>query len=589
MSLMQLRDYQRAAVDAVFDYASKYDGHALVVLPTGAGKSLVMGTIAAEALANDPGARALVLAHRKELIEQNYRAVLTAMPLGRVGVYSASVGRKDTDHSVIVGGIQSLAKKPHALGAFDVVLVDEAHLIPPDDDTMYRKVIGALRIQNPGVRFVGLTATPFRLKGGRLDRGENALFTDVVYEARVADLIAQGYLCRLVSRGTREKLNTAGVATRGGEYVPGELARAVDTDDTNAAVAVEILRLAEGRTRILVFCAGVEHAEHMAARLAEHGVPSAAVHGELSMDERAAHLAAFKAGRVRALTNCDVLTTGFDEPGIDCIALLRPTKSAGLYVQMVGRGFRLSAEKSDTLVLDFAGNVARFGPVDCIDVADVKAPGEGAAPTKECPACAAIVYAGVRACPECGFAFPPPERPPILPVASGAPVLSTEVTWEDVEHVMYHHHVKKNADPDSVPTLRVEYYTGSWRRIVSEWVCVEHPAGGFARTKAEGWWARRADTPCPTSVSDALERQHELDAPLRIATQPDPSNPKYTRIADVAFAPRREAGLPRACWSCGAWSDTWKHCILANAVPPADVQAVGCELWTEDDLALLPF
>src|SRR5690348_4283222 len=195
-----------------------HDGHPLIVLPTGSGKSLVMGTIVQEALSNAPTARALILAHRKELIAQNVRAVTTVMPLGEVGIYSAGLKSRDTTSPIIIGGIQSIARRPYDLGAFDLIMIDEAHLVPTEDDTLYRKFITAARVQNPHVRFVGLTATPYRLGSGVLHRGRGALFSDIAYEAPVKELIRDGYLCGLISKATLTQLSTAGVATRGGEF-----------------------------------------------------------------------------------------------------------------------------------------------------------------------------------------------------------------------------------------------------------------------------------------------------------------------------------------------------------------------------------
>lgn len=583
---MELRPYQRAAIDAAFSYVASYDGHPLLVIPTGGGKSLVMGTLIAEALGNDPSARALVLAHRKELIQQNVKAVATVMPLGRIGIYSAGLKRRDVDVPVLVAGIQSVGKKPYAIGAFDVILIDEAHLVPPADDTLYRKFIEAARIQNPKVRFIGLTATPYRLTTGLLHRGKNALFTDIAYEAGVTDLIEAGYLCRLISKATLTRLSVEGVATRAGEFVPGQLEKAVDQDDTTQAIVQELLATCANRNRWLVFCAGVSHAEHVAEALRTAGVAAAAVHGETPAEDRADALAMFKSGRLRALTSMDVLTTGYDEPSIDAIVMLRPTKSTGLYVQMVGRGFRLHPAKTDTLVLDFAGNVARHGPVDRIEVRDVvDDKGAGVAPTKECPACRTILFAGIRVCPECAFEFPPPERPPILPQASMLPVLSTEEQvpeWHDITEVEYARH-EKEGKPDS---LRVEYFD-EFYLVASEWVCLEH--GGFAAEKARSWWKLRSPgRRPPESVDDALERVIELAKPIQIAIVRDG---KFKRVVEVRFATEESPGpatLPRACWSCGHWSDSWKNCTKWNAEPPAEVQAVGCEAWTEE-LAEIPF
>lgn len=574
-----LRPYQRACVDALFEWVSTHDGHPLLVVPTGGGKSLIMGTIVHQVRDNAPEARALILAHRKELIQQNVRAVASVLPLGQIGIYSAGLKSRDTTSPIIVAGIQSIARKPFAVGAFDLILIDEAHLVPTEDDTMYRKFITAARTQNPHVRFVGLTATPYRLGHGLLHRGNGALFTDVAYDAALTSLIADGYLCSLISKATLTQLDTTGVAMRGGDFVPGALERAVDLEDTTAAAVDEMAELFAPRNKWLIFCAGVKHAEHVAAALNAKGIPAKAIHGELEPEERRRALDDFKCGALRAVTSMDVLTTGYDEPAIDAIALLRPTKSTGLYVQMVGRGFRLHPSKTNTLVLDFAGNVARHGPVDAIEVRDKgSAGGEGAVPTKTCPMCRSIEVAGVNQCTVCGFEFPKPERPPIFPTAGDLPILSTEpkpTTWHDVTDVEYHFHQRD----DKTPSLRVEYYDG-FRRLAQEWICFEHT--GFARAKAEGWWKRRSNEPIPDTVDGALLETDNILKPTRIATQPDG---RWTRVVEyeLAEAPL-PAAFPHACWSCGFWSEAKQCCRRWDAEPPPEVQAVGCESWTEADI-----
>jgi DNA repair protein RadD len=572
-----LRPYQRAAVDAVFDWVSHYEGNPLIVVPTGGGKSPIMGAIIAQVLENAPTARCLVLAHRKELLQQNVRAISTVVPFTMVGVYSAGLKTKDTSSPVIVAGIQSVASKPYALGAFDVVLIDEAHLVPLSDDTSYRKVIKALRTQNPHVRFIGLTATPYRLNTGLLHRGKNPLFSDIAYDVPVRDLIEQGYLCPLISKATIRRLDTTGVATRGGEFIAGALERAVDLEDVTTAIVEEMVRLFATRQKWLIFCAGVQHAEHVAVALVLAGIAAAPVHGTLDAETRADRLRDFKEGRLRALTSMDVLTTGYDEPSIDAIALLRPTKSAGLYVQMVGRGFRLHPSKQNTLVLDFAGNVEYFGPVDTITVKE-KTPGDGQAPTKKCPNCFEILYAGVRICSACQFEFPEPEKPPIVPEASSRPILSSEpepIEDQEVDDVGYSMHDK----PGKTPSLRVDYLA-AYRVIASEWICFQHT--GYARTKAEQWWKLRSTEPPPATVSEALLHIDDLPTPTAIRTQRDG---KFTRVVSVTLPPLvPPPALPKACWSCAFYSDVTKCCEKWDATPPADVLPVGCEAWTEGEL-----
>lgn len=346
--MMALRPYQRAAIDAAYTWCATNDGNPLIVVPTGGGKSLIMGTMAKEAV--DGSARVLVIAHRKELIEQNWKAMQSAgLATLSCGLISGQHKRKDAHTPATVGSIQTLAKNPFAYGPFDLVLIDECHLVPRSDATSYRKFLDAQKTRNPNLRTIGLTATPFRLDSGRIDRGEDRVFHDVAYEISIQTLLDGGFLVPLISKATLARYDVTGVAMRGGEYVEAALQSAVDDPETTKAVVAELGTLGKDRSKWLVFCAGVQHAEHMAEELTRAGFPAAAVHGGLSAHERTERLLALRSGTLRALTNCDVLTTGYDEPSIDLLALCRPTASTGLHVQMLGRGFRTAPGKTDCI------------------------------------------------------------------------------------------------------------------------------------------------------------------------------------------------------------------------------------------------
>lgn len=235
-------------------------------------------------------------------------------------------------------------------------------------------------------------------------------------------------------------MDTSGVHKRGGEFIESELQAAVDVADLNRRVVAEIIGLAGDRRSWLFFCTGVDHAQHIAAELEAAGVVAACVTGKTPKAEREAILSRFRAGEIRALTNANVLTTGFDHPGIDLIAMLRPTMSPGLYVQMAGRGMRVSPGKSDCLVLDFAGVVATHGPIVAVrtpEKAKGGAPGE--APTKTCEQCGEICHAAVRECPACGAEFPRREDPDLAlrqDDIMGLDALEMEVTgWRWRRHV----------------------------------------------------------------------------------------------------------------------------------------------------------
>ena len=218
------------------------------------------------------------------------------------------------------------------------------------------------------MRVAGFSATPFRLDTGRLDEGEGKIFDDVVFDYGLGQGIRDGWLSPLTSKAAKVEINVNNVDRRGGEFIAGELERAADDDATVSAACDEIMARGGDRRSWLVFCCGVAHAHHVGQALRARGVSCRVVTGETPSAERADSIAMFKAGIIRCLVNVNVLTTGFDAPRIDLLAMLRPTLSTGLYVQMVGRGTRKAEGKTNCLILDFAGNVRRHGPVDSVDI-----------------------------------------------------------------------------------------------------------------------------------------------------------------------------------------------------------------------------
>lgn len=585
MEAPTLRFYQREAVDAFFDHVRNHDGDALIVLPTGSGKSLTMATIIAEARANYPALRVAILAAQAELVQQNVKAAALLNDRRDIGVYSAGLNQKDANRPITVASIQSISRVAYGTEPFDLLLCDECHQISDGDAGMYRKFFAAQKQQNPNVKIVGLTATPYKLSSGSLVGGANALFSRICYSADIVRLIEEGYLTKPVSPKTRYSLDTSGVRMAGGEFVAKALADAVDIEAVTEQAVDEVVRLCSDRKHWLIFGVSVEHCKHIAEALERRGISSAVVHGELPKDERAHRLHEFTTGAVRACISVTILTTGFDFIGLDCVVLMRPTQSAGLYAQMVGRGMRIAPGKTDCLIVDLGGNIERHGSIDAIVVRDKTKRGDGEAPVKVCPGCELYMATGVRVCVGCGHEFPPPAIV-INTTASTAAILSTDQPkeWVAITSVQYNRNEAK--PPKTIPTLRVDYYAG-YRKVASEWVCVEHE--GFARSKAEQWWARRsADRFVPSTVDEALALADELAKPLEIAIGPDPANPKYTRIADYRFTEKpQSSGLPRACWSCGQWSTISETCQKWSAPPPADVQAIGCDDWTDDET--LPF
>jgi len=407
---LQLRDYQQRALDQLYDWFVQHKGNPCIVLPTGAGKSHVVAALCKDALTQWPETKILMLTHVKELIEQNLEKLLLHWPNAPVGVYSASVGRKELGHPITYAGIQSIWRRAEDVGHVDLVVIDEAHLVSHKDTGMYRTFLSGLTQINPRLRVVGLTATPFRLGHGLITDPPAIFSKPLIKPASLTELIAKGYLAPLWSKATDTTYDVSGVAKRNGDYVESELQAAVDKDDLNRSVVDEIIARAGNRRSWLVFCTGVKHAEHIAAELRERGVEAACINGETPKTERERLIGAFKAGKIRALTNANVLTTGFDHPDVDLIAMLRPTESPGLYVQMAGRGLRPKSHTDHCLVLDFAGIVERHGPITAVEPPEKNGNGSGRPPVKKCPQCRELVHARVKECPVCGYDFPPAER-----------------------------------------------------------------------------------------------------------------------------------------------------------------------------------
>lgn len=541
--MAELRDYQRAAIDGVYSWFERSSGNPLVVVPTGGGKSVIAAEFIREIMVEAPGERILVVTHVKELVEQNHAALLRSWPEGllRVGINSAAMRRRDTRSSVLFASVQSVYRSAAALGHFDLVLVDEAHLIPPSGFGMYQTLLGNLRTINPQVKLIGLTATPYRTDTGSLDKGDDRLFHGIAYECDIVALIEAGWLSPVTNQGVKEEIDTTGVAHRGGEFVAGELEVAAMRDGIVPRSIEELMSRAAGRRSWLLFACGIEHAKEIASELAARDVVVETVFGHTKPAERDRIIAAFRAGEITAIVNVGVLTTGFDAPNVDLIALMRPTESPGLYVQMVGRGLRRAEGKTDCLVLDFAGNVMRHGPIDRVRPRQPGKPSEDyEVPMKKCPECLLLVHTSTSICPKCDYQFPATRGKPNHDVnpdetnmllAGRQPAIQR---WDVVRRIAGEHN-----KPGKPVSMRVTYLCG-YKREVSEWICFEHE--GFARRKAEQWWRKMGgQEPVPETVDLALVRMSINELKNAISVTVDTTG-EYPQLKNVRLDEGGEAG-----------------------------------------------
>lgn len=520
---MRLRDYQRKAVDDLFAYFANNDGHPVALLPTAAGKSVILATFIKELCEAYPDTRVIVLTHVAKLLKQNMEKLLSIWPDAPVGFYSASVGQKRIGAQILFAGIQSIYKQAYKRQANDVVLIDEAHLLSPKDTTRYRTFLRELTAINPHMRIGGLTASPWRLDSGMIYGQPESLFTDCCHETTIPELLEGGYLCPITTRRTGEELDVSSVHVRGGEYIASELNAAVDRDEVTRACVAEIVALDERPG--LLFATGVKHAYHIRDEVRANGFSCEVIEGDTPEKDRDRMIGDMMAGKLDYLANCGTLTTGVDIPPLRMIGDLAPTKSPALHVQKLGRLMRLSPGKERGIVLDFARNVDEHGPIDLIKPKPKGAKGSGEAPVKTCEECGSKVHASVRVCPDCGAAFP--EAPPTFQAKAGrGAILSTDVEpeWLRVTDVTYHRH-RKVGKPDSV---RVDYQCSLVKH--SEWVCFSHE--GLPRRKAEAWWMKRGNNPIPPDTETALTRTDELRKPISIRVIREG---KYTRVIGYDF------------------------------------------------------
>lgn len=472
-----LRDYQQRSIDMLYQWFRNHPvGNPCLVLPTGSGKSWIVAALCKDAITNWPETRVLMLTHQKELIQQNAEKMRIVWPGAPLGIYSASLRRRDAGEPITFAGIQSVRSKAGMIGWVDLVVIDECHLLNNEQQGGYRSLLSDLQEINPDIRVIGLTATPYRLGQGLLTEGKDALFSDLIEPVTIEELLFKGHLAPLRSKQTQARLDISGVKKRGGEFIERDLAAAVDTEMGNREAVQEIISRAGDRKSWLVFCAGVEHAEHICDELRLQGISAECLTGKTPKRQREEMLAAFKAKEIRALTNANILTTGFDAPDTDMVAMLRPTMSPALYVQMAGRGLRPKSHTDHCLVLDFAENVARHGPI--VAVEPPKKKGSGEAPVKVCPECSEVVHLSCKVCPECSHQFVAEEDEKKWRLANDD-IMGDEGTEMAVTDWRWAPHTSRASGKEMV---RVTYYGSLSDPPVTEYLPILHE--GYAGQRA---------------------------------------------------------------------------------------------------------
>lgn len=473
---MKLREYQATGIDVALETIEDSSKHPVIAIPTGAGKTIV-GTNIADRFIEKTSKHVLFISHVKEILGQLH-ASLKGYTTHSIGLYSAGLKSKTTS-SITVAGIQSIWRKPELFKRVGLIIIDECHLVNDLNQGMYRNFFNALS-QYTAVNYIGLTATPYRARG-YIHIGEETLFNCLPYDLtehkHFNKLVEDGYLAKLYTKRTEFELDTTGIKTVAGDFSDKELDEKLNRAEISLIAVKEIVKFGKKFKQWLVFCINIDHAEVVSVMLNSYGISTKAVHSEMT-ENRDDVLEEYKNNKLRCLTNVDVLTTGIDIPTIDFIAMLRPTKSPTIYVQSVGRGLRVARDddgkviKDKCLVLDFAGNISRLGPIDYIQIKQKGKPQKGGDPiTKDCPVCKCVYHPMQKVCDSCGYVFKFKEN--LTTSASDLSITKkVETEWMQITQSEMNRHKKRNA-PDSV---KIEMISGL--RKFTKWFAVnsEYPS-----------------------------------------------------------------------------------------------------------------
>ena len=526
--MFKLRPYQTRAHELTIKHLADHRAsRPIVSAACGAGKSVLIAKLAEHFIETTSGA-VVILSSRKEILEQN----ASKLPGHLVGLFSAGLRKRQLDRRITIASVQSLRGHAKRLPKVSAIIIDECHVF----GEAYKTLVDQIVERNPQARVIGYTGTPYLGDANRthlwMVPDKQRVFTGVCSEISVGELLRDGYLCPLKPYRTEHRLSTEGVNidNRTGDFQQNQLQAAVDTDDTNDAVIREMIDIVrwDNRCHTLVFCTGVEHARHICEGLKRKGQSAAMIHGGTPSTERADLIASFKRGDLSWLVSVETMTTGFDAPIADSLVFLRPTFSAVLYLQIIGRVMRLHPSKTDSLVIDFTNNTTEtFPPVDEIEGNAPKLK-SGEAPTKICEECFSIVLAGLKICPTCGFEFQFQQREDGMQFDSNTGLLVSGVIKNEdgsrtypVERVEYETTVTSKGHP----ALIARYHSpGRASPVASTYYNLWHHSAAVVRRDSE-MWLRRQKYPggsVPLSAQEALARAEmgALKVPSTVTVRP---------------------------------------------------------------------
>ena len=558
---MKARCYQVEANDHLWRALHEEQGNPLGVAPTGVGKTFIMNSLAKRLMRKYRKLRILSVTHDATIIGQNANDMRRFWKGADIGIYSAGLKMRDTRNRMIFAGIQSIYKRAYEFGKISILFIDEAHMLSPNDGTMYQRLIIDLMNMNPKMRVVGLSATPYRLGQGHLLQGE--IFDFIAFDYTETEkfmwFVEQGYLSRLITKKAVKEIDISECSIRGGDFNDKDLQVLSNTQENNKAVVEECMRYGMDRNHWMVYASGVEHGMALSDMFNAHGIPAVMLYNK--SENREKELKRWERGKYRAMVNVGLYTTGYDFKPLDMIAVARATQSTSLWVQMCGRGTRCVYEdgfdldtkqgrldaiaagpKQNCLVLDFAGNTRRLGAINCPIIPKPRRKGDSNeefdAPVKVCPECETYNHTRSAKCENCGYEFPPPKE------------VTTKAGTEDVM-------VEASMEPkiEEFPVLDAIYKKGRSRQSGKDYFRISyttfngtftkylHPGSEWdaAREKFEKWWwlclKEKKGKPhlydYPMEISEAVSRaSEELLVPTTITVD---LNTKYNDILEAKF------------------------------------------------------
>lgn len=523
---MQPRPYQIPCHEATVDFIERGAKHGYVVAECSSGKSWLIAW-AAEYIVTHGLGRVLVLADRSKLIEQN---AAKFSPTTQIGVVSASLKRAEYGHAITIGGIQTVYNKAEQLGHIDWILIDECEAVRNnfDSDSRYHQLLRAY----PNARIIGYSATPYTLEDGQIGWGKQ------IYEITYATLLNGGF-CTPITNKIADEPDLSKVPIKGKEFVLEALGAALSDDALVNKTTQKIARyLKQSRVqKTLIFATTAEHAFKIGQVLQACGLQSYVVHGGKTQEQREWAYATFQQpdSGLDILINVELLTKGVDFTCVDCIVCVRPTESMRLWFQILGRAIRLHPGKTRALLLDFSGNLRKFGtlgnPIWKYFGSTKTKVGKA---LKICPSCEGSVNIGTSQCPECNYVFLKEQVEREIAHEKEADFKSDTTKphsverWYNINYIAYSRHPAKNGKHD---TLKVSYIAGNAKFY--EFKCFDHPQGSWALKQAQLWAKDRGEV--PNDVAHALDIKDTWRTPKRICVRPQKGNSKYFEVVGYSW------------------------------------------------------